>query len=149
LEEEEPDFPYKLSLQATLTDLARIREFVEKAVLASGCAPDDASMLVLAVDEAVTNTIVHGYASRGGLVEVAVGQQDKKTIVRLRDVAPPFDPTTVPSPDLSLPLDRRPPGGLGIYLMHKIADTVTYRARPGGGNEITLVKQQANLGSRA
>jgi serine/threonine-protein kinase RsbW len=147
--EEEPDFPYQLSLQATLADLARIREFVEKAVLASGCAPDDTPLLVLAVDEAVTNTLVHGYAGRGGFVEVAIRQQDKLTIIRLRDAAPAFDPTTVAAPDLHVPLDRRPPGGLGIYLMRRIADTVTYQARPGGGNEITLVKQQGNHGSRA
>jgi serine/threonine-protein kinase RsbW len=147
--EEEPDFPYKLSLQATLADLARIRQFVEKAVLASGCAPADTTLLVLAVDEAVTNTIVHGYAGRRGFVEVAIGQQGKLTIIRVRDAAPPFDPTTVAAPDLHTPLDRRPPGGLGIYLMRRIADMLTYRTGPGGGNEITLVKQQANHGSRA
>jgi serine/threonine-protein kinase RsbW len=147
--EEEPGFPYKLSLQATLADLARIREFVEQAVLASGCAPDDTPLLVLAVDEAVTNTLVHGYAGRGGLVEVAVWGQDKMTIIRLRDVAPQFDPTTVAAPNLHVPLDRRQPGGLGIYLMRQIADMVTYQPRPGGGNEITLVKRQANHSRRA
>ena len=59
--------------------------------------------------------------------------------VRLRDQAPRFDPTTLPLPDPSLPLEERILGGMGVYLMRRAADEIRYRALPGGGNELTLM----------
>jgi anti-sigma regulatory factor (Ser/Thr protein kinase) len=56
-------------------------------------------------------------------------------------LAPPFDPTRVPDPDLTLPLEERPLGGLGIYLIRQSVDKMVYRAVPEGGNELTLVKR--------
>jgi len=51
----------------------------------------------------------------------------------------PFDPTAAPEPDLSLPLERRRPGGLGIHLMRSMMDRVHYR-RSDGSNILRLEK---------
>jgi anti-sigma regulatory factor (Ser/Thr protein kinase) len=72
---------------------------------------------------------------------VEVRQAGDDLAVTLRDRAPAFDPTLVPEPDVSLPLEQRPVGGLGIYLSRRLVDDMRYRARPGGGNETTLVKR--------
>jgi anti-sigma regulatory factor (Ser/Thr protein kinase) len=61
-------------------------------------------------------------------------------IVQLRDQAPLFDPTTVAPPDLSIPFDDRPPGGLGIYLTRKVMDDVQHQAADAAGNTLTLIK---------
>ncbi|MCI0521701.1 MAG: ATP-binding protein, partial [Chloroflexi bacterium] len=58
----------------------------------------------------------------------------------LRDRAPAFDPRSVPAADTSLPLAARPPGGLGVHFMRQSVDDIRRRARPGGGNELTLIK---------
>jgi serine/threonine-protein kinase RsbW len=47
----------------------------------------------------------------------------------------------VPLPDLTLPLEERPLGKLGLFLVWHLIDEVTYRAPPEGGNELTLTKK--------
>lgn len=130
-----------LYLIATLSDLARIREFVEEQALDLGIPTGEVPTLILAVDEAATNVIIHGYHRRGGPIEVEVAREEAMFVVYLRDLAPVFDPTRVPPPDLSIPLFDRPPGGLGIHLMRQIMDELIHRPRPGGGNELIMLKR--------
>jgi len=132
-----------LRLAAELKDLAQIRHFVQDAAGAFGVVPDVLPDLLLAVDEAVTNVIVHGYAGRGGPVEIKVARQPDALTIRLRDEARPFDPTGVPAPDLTAPLDERASGGLGIYLIRQAMDELIYHRQPGGGNELTMIKRMA------
>lgn len=63
-------------------------------------------------------------------------------MVCCRDQAPLFDPTNAPEPDMSLPLDLRPLGGLGVFLIRQYMDEMSYRVTPQGGNELTLVKRE-------
>jgi len=126
---------------AALNYLIAIRQFVQEAAAALDADPAAISDLLLAVDEAATNVIVHGYRGRPGEIEIEVGREESALVVRLRDQAAPFDPTTVPLPDLTRPLEERAPGGLGIYLMKQAVDKVTHRVTPQGGNELTLVKR--------
>jgi anti-sigma regulatory factor (Ser/Thr protein kinase) len=72
---------------------------------------------------------------------VVVQRSGADLIVILRDRAPTFDPTTVPPPDLTLPLEQRPIGGVGLHLVRHMVDELRHRPRPGGGNEITFVKK--------
>jgi anti-sigma regulatory factor (Ser/Thr protein kinase) len=47
----------------------------------------------------------------------------------------------VPPPDLDLPLERRPLGGMGVHLARTLTDRLDHRILPGGGNEVTLSKR--------
>jgi serine/threonine-protein kinase RsbW len=126
--------PSDLNRLATVRDL--VRAAAKDADATDACTAD----LVQAVDEAVTNAIIHGHAGKTGWVEVAVEAKGDKLIVTIADDAPPFDPTSVPTPDLSIhPLQRRP-GGMGVMLARLCVDEMTYRPRPGGGNILTLVR---------
>ena len=106
-----------------------------------GADPTSVADMVQAVDESVTNIIKHGYRGRDGVVEVEVGRTGSLLVVRLRDNAPPFDPTRVPSPDLDVPLERRPLGGMGVYLTRELTDQVHHGSAPGWHNELTLMKR--------
>lgn len=97
--------------------------------------------VVLAVDEAVTNIILHGYKGQPGWIELVVQRENNTLTVRLRDQAPQFNPTAVAEPDLTLPLEKRKPGNLGIYLMKKMVDFVVYEPGSQGGNQLTLIKK--------
>jgi serine/threonine-protein kinase RsbW len=118
-----------------------MRRFVQEVAQGMSLASSAIDDLVQAVDEMSANIILHGYRGRPGQIEVAVRPEGGGVAVILRDQAPPFDPTLVPEPDLSLPLDRRPAGGLGIYLSRKLTDGILHRPIPGGGNELTLIKR--------
>ncbi len=127
---------------ARLTDLAAIRAFVKATAVELGADPSTIPDLVIAVNEAVANIIRHGYRGAPGPIEIEIelGGRADTIVVHLRDEAPPFDPTSVPSPDLTVPLERRRAGGLGIHLTRTCVDEVTHRALHHSGNQLTLVK---------
>lgn len=123
-----------------LGQLVTVRELVRSATAEADASYACTADLVQAVDEAVTNAIIHGHAGRDGWVEVAVSSRGDQLVVTIADDAPAFDPTTVPTPDLSIhPMERRP-GGMGVLLARLCVDEMTYRRRPGGGNILTLVR---------
>ncbi len=133
--------PHVFQTFARLENLAAIRRYVHESVMALGGAPAAADDMMQAVDECVTNIIVHGYQGQPGPIDLEWHYQDNRLTVYLRDRAPLFDPTSLPSPNLSLPLEERHPGGLGVYLARQMVDRMEYRVRPQGGNELILIKQ--------
>ena len=130
-----------LRITAELKNLSEIRRFVQETASSLGVDPAMVHNAPLAVDEAVTNVIVHGYQGQGGAIEIEMSREGDALVIRIRDEAAPFDPTIVPPPDLTLPLAQRIPGGLGIHLIRQIMDEMTHRITPQGGNELTLVKR--------
>ncbi len=130
-----------LRVSANLGNLAVIRGFVETRALAFGAGRSATDDLVQAVDELAANTIRHGYQGRSGPIEIEVKKEQDALVVCLRDQAPPFDPTLIPPADVTLPLEQRAPGGLGIHLARQMTDSMTYRMSPAGGNELTLRKK--------
>jgi serine/threonine-protein kinase RsbW len=130
-----------LRVPSDLGRLASVREFLRAAADEAGAGDACTADLVQAVDEVATNAIIHGHGDNPGWVEVDVATDGDRFIVTLQDDAPEFDPTAVPSPDLSVhPADRRP-GGMGVLLARLCVDEMTYRPRPGGGNILTLVRR--------
>lgn len=132
---------HALRIPADLGRLWEVRDVVraaaEEAHATQACTAD----MVQAVDEATTNAIIHGYGSQAGWVEVAATTRDDQFVVTIEDDAPPFDPTTVPEPDLSVHPAERRPGGMGVLLARLCVDEMTYQPRPGGGNILTLVRR--------
>jgi serine/threonine-protein kinase RsbW len=135
-----------LRVSAEPGNLAQVRRFVEKEAVELGVDPTVISDVVQAVDESVTNVIVHGYRGTPGVVEVEVQVAKGALVVQIRDHAPPFDPTRVPSPDLSRPLEHRPLGGMGVHLARELTDEMRHGTPPGWGNELTLMKRIESAG---
>lgn len=133
--------PSTLCVSAQLTNLATIRQFVAETAASLHAEPAAIDDMIQATDELATNMIVHGYRGQPGNIEIAVWKEGDSLAVRLRDQAPPFDPATVTPPNLALPLERRRPGGLGIYLSRRFTDSMIHRITPDGGNELTLLKK--------
>jgi len=127
---------------AELEQMALMRKFVEETATAWQADPDELADVVLAVDELATNSTLHGYRGRSGDIELKMRRTGADLEIVLRDRAAAFDPTQVPPPDMSLPLEDRPIGGLGLHLVRHMVDELRYRARPEGGNEIVLVKKR-------
>jgi serine/threonine-protein kinase RsbW len=125
---------------ADLERLTAVRDLVRTAGRDAEASDACVADLVQAVDEATTNAIIHGHAGKPGWVEVAIATKGDQFVVTITDDAPPFDPTSVPTPDLSIhPIERRP-GGMGVLLARMCVDEMSYRPRPGGGNILTLVR---------
>ena len=96
--------------------------------LARGDVPDVATMPVLiACDEIVSNVVRHGGEARR--VEVAVSVRDGLVSVEVVDDGAPFDPTAADPPDVSLSVEDRDIGGLGIHLVREMMEGVAYERR--------------------
>jgi serine/threonine-protein kinase RsbW len=130
-----------LRTQADVTELARIRDFVESQANALGVAPDAVYDLVLAANEIATNIMVHGYRGQPGTIEIEMRPEGDAIEIVLRDKAPLFDPTLAPTPDIRVPLEKRARGGMGIHLTRGLTDVMFHRITADGGNEVTLIKR--------
>ena len=132
-----------LRIAADVKNLATLRRFVEGAAARGGGDPEAIADMLIAMNEAATNIILHGYQGGPGIVEVEVGYNGDALVVALRDRAPGFDLTSVPPPDVTIPLERRPLGGMGIYMMHQLTDELIQRTTADGRNELILVRKDA------
>ncbi|MFB0535843.1 MAG: ATP-binding protein [Anaerolineae bacterium] len=137
------DEPLCLRIAADLKNLATIRRFVEGAAKSGDGNPQAITDMLIAMNEAATNIIVHGYQGQPGIIEVEVAYDKDALVVCLRDQAPTFDPTSAPVPDVTLSLEQRPFGGMGIHMMRQLSDELTYRTTPDGRNELVLTKKGA------
>ncbi len=134
-----------LKLMAGRKDLAGMRAFIEKAAAGEGVDEEALADMLLAADEAVTNIILYGYKDQPGKIQIEVSYNGGALIIIIRDWSPPFDPNNVPTPDLSLPLELRPLGGMGVHLMRSFTDEMSYHTSPGDGNTLTLVRNGVKL----
>lgn len=130
-----------ITLTADLDALAKTSAFITAA--AERCGLDERAtwQVQLAVDEAVTNVIQHAYdPDQPGDFTLSWHCHDRRFIVTVRDHGRQFDPSTVPVPDITSPLEERQVGGLGIYLITRLMDEVHFEFSPQGGNLLTMVK---------
>ena len=130
-----------LTVPAALTSLERVHQFIIDATAQAGLDDHAAWQVQLAVDEAVTNIMQHGYDSgHGGMIELNWQVVRDELLITLRDHGRRFDPDSVPTPDVSSPLEERQSGGLGLFLMNKLMDEVSF-ASDTTGNLLTMIKR--------
>ena len=131
-----------LTVPADLDSLATISVFITDATARAGLDDHAAWQVQLAVDEASTNIIQHGYDDAApGEIELAWHVDGPDLIVTLRDRGRRFNPDNVPAPDISSPLEERQAGGLGLYLMGRLMDSVAFEFDDAQGNLLKMTKR--------
>ena len=94
----------------------------------------------LALEEAVSNVMLYAYPkNKSGQVLVEAEKSPGKVIFTISDSGIPFDPTRQEEPDITQSAEERPIGGLGIFLVRQIMDSIAYE-RKDNRNILTLVK---------
>ena len=95
----------------------------------------------LALEEAVSNVMLYAYPeTNSGRVLVEAEKSAKQVVFTISDTGIPFDPTQKEDPDVSLSLEERTIGGLGIFLVRQIMDDIRYE-RKDNKNILTLTKK--------
>lgn len=132
---------FKITVESKLENLSVIGQFVEDAMRQCQIdTPKNVHAFQLSVDEACTNVIEHAYAyNTSGQITVGCVFTAEKFTVTIEDNGAPFDPTTIPEPNVNQGLEERRAGGLGIYFMKKLMDEVKY-LRVDDKNLLTLTK---------
>lgn len=97
--------------------------------------------LNLVLEEIVSNIIFYAYPNGGEhSICITLSMAHGDITIEIEDEGIPFDPTTMQQPDINLPAEDRPIGGLGIFLVSKIMDNVSY-TREQEKNKLTLKKK--------
>ncbi|WP_420265053.1 ATP-binding protein [Candidatus Magnetominusculus dajiuhuensis] len=131
---------YVRSFDCEIRVIPVILDFIGEAADALGFGGSFAFDVKVAVDEACTNIIDYNCVV-GCKIDISVESNGRDFIVAIKSRGEPFDPNAVKTPDISLPLDERQPGGLGIFFMKQLMDKIDYVSEDGL-NTLTMVKQR-------
>ena len=133
-----------LILHNDIQQIPQLAEFVEAVADLAHLDVGLTMSLNLALEEAVSNVIMYAYPKGSdGLVDVeAIVRKDSLEFI-LSDNGTPFDPTAAPEADITLDVEDRPIGGLGIFLVRNIMDEVKYTRSDDGKNILSMTKKLA------
>ena len=123
---------FHLEVPADENNLSEVRDFIADICDRAGFSKSETNNTKLAVDEACTNIIKHAYRDRGGDIRLDVQAEPRKIEINIFDRGEPFDWSKVKEPDLDLYVEIGKKGGLGIFLMNRLMDSLSYSTAPGG-----------------
>ena len=131
-----------LRLPAKMEHLETFRSYVIGKAESWGLVQDLLFKIELVLEELLTNVIHYAYSEDDrGEVEVGCSMADHSTFhLFIHDWGRPFDPLATKDPDIAQGLDERGIGGLGIHLVRRMADQVTYK-READSNVLNLYFQ--------
>lgn len=123
----------ELTIEATVENLEKVTAFVNEELEKLDCPMKIQAQINVAVDELFSNIAHYAYAPRTGsaVVLVEVKESPLEVVITFIDRGIPYDPLKSKEPDVTLSAEDREIGGLGIFLVKKVMDDVTYEYRDG------------------
>jgi anti-sigma regulatory factor (Ser/Thr protein kinase) len=125
----------------SLNNLEKICDYITHFANEAGLNETEVYAVQLAVDEAATNIVEHGYGVEcPSRIDVTCEILEDGLKVVIYDDAAPFDPASVPEPEINVSLEDIKSRGLGVFFMRKMMDDVKYETSPDKGNTLTMIK---------
>ena len=123
----------ELTVAATVENIGTVTDFVNEQLEAVDCPMKAQMQIDIAIDELFGNIAHYAYHPEVGnaIVRVEVTQEPMAVIITFIDGGVPYDPLKATDPDTTLSADERQMGGLGIYMVKKSMDAITYEYRDG------------------
>lgn len=131
----------ELNLDATVDNITKVIEFVDEQLEQYGCPMKAQMQIDIAIDELFGNIAHYAYNPLVGpaTVRVEVADDPMSVIITFIDNGVPYDPLKREDPDTSLSAEERKIGGLGIYMVKKSMDEITYQYKDNK-NILTIKK---------
>ena len=122
--------------------LSEVLGFVEETLESYQCSMKLQTAICVAMEEVFVNVANYAYPEVSGDVTLDIGfdEVNRNVIFRMSDRGIPFDPLQKQDPDITLSLEERQIGGLGIFIVKKTMDTVVYDYKDGK-NILTMTKK--------
>lgn len=131
----------KLVIKNEISEISKLAIFIEELGEELNLTPDLVFNLNLVLEEAVSNVILYAYPKEESQeISLLAKMSGSNLVFVLTDSGKEFDPTQAPDADITLSAEERQIGGLGIFLIRQIMNTVEYQ-RIDGKNVLTLGKQ--------
>lgn len=123
----------ELTIDATVDNIQIVTEFVDEQLEGFGCPMKAQSQIYIAIDELFGNIAHYAYKPEVGpaTVRVEVIESPLSVVITFIDHGVPYDPLANEDSDVSLPAEQRKIGGLGIYIVKKSMDEITYEYKNG------------------
>lgn len=132
----------EVTLKATIENVGAVTEFVEAELEAMDCPIKAQMQIAIAIDELFSNIAKYAYTEAGGEATVRVVPLEGAVEITFIDHGVPFDPLAGDDPDLTLSVEERGIGGLGVFMVKKTMDAMEY-AYEDGQNILRIVKNIA------
>lgn len=139
------------TVPASMEHLDEVMMFLDALLCRAGCPEEERRLIEISVEELFTNIASYAYGAAGGKAKIEAdirevppesdgGDEKVEARIWLSDQGTPFDPFSGEDPDIHLPIEERPVGGLGIYMVKRFMDRVSYE-RKDGRNVVSIVKR--------
>ena len=131
---------FQITHSAELESLQKFRDFITACCAQHDIPSETVLELKLAVDEACTNVITHGYKGMNpGSIILSFRIEPGRILVQITDFGHVFEPEAAPKPDVEAALEDRELGGLGLFLIYQTMDNIDYQSSEEG-NTLTFTK---------
>ncbi len=131
---------FQITRAAELESLQVFRDFITDCCARFKIPNETVFDLKLAVDEACTNIITHGYRGMDpGSIILSFRIEPDRILVSITDFGHIFEPAETPKPDVQAALEDRELGGMGLYLIYQTMDNIDYQSSEDG-NMLTFTK---------
>lgn len=123
----------ELTVDATVESIPVITEFVDELLAQYNCPMKAQAQIDIAIDELFSNIVHYAYHPGTGpaTVRVEVVKDPLAVVITFIDQGVPYDPLAKADPDVTLSADEREIGGLGIYIVKKNMNEITYEYKDG------------------
>ncbi len=123
----------ELTIDATVENIERVTAFIEEQLEPLGCSMKARMQIAIAIDELFGNIAHYAYNPDVGpaTVRVEVSGEPLAVLITFIDNGVPYDPLAKADPNTALSAEEREVGGLGIYMVKKSMDEITYEYRNG------------------
>lgn len=129
-------------VDATVENIGKVTQFVDNQLEELGCPIKAQMQIDIAIDELFGNIAHYAYNPEVGpaTVQVEVTDDPLAVIITFIDHGVPYDPLAKEDPDITLSIEERQSGGLGIYMVKKSMDEITYEYK--NGQNILKIKKK-------
>jgi len=123
----------ELTIAATVENIGTVTDFVNEHLESYDCPMKAQMQIDIAIDELFSNIAYYAYNPDVGpaTVRVEVVEDPMAVVITFIDNGVPYDPLAREDPDTTLSAEERDLGGLGIYMVKKSMDEVTYEYKDG------------------
>ena len=123
----------ELTIAATVENIEVVTDFVNQQLEALNCPMKAQMQIDIAIDELFSNIARYSYNPEVGqaTVRVEVVEDPLAVTITFIDNGVPYDPLAKSDPDVTLSAEEREIGGLGIYMVKKTMDDITYEYKDG------------------
>ncbi|MFA4849044.1 MAG: ATP-binding protein [Methanoregula sp.] len=129
------------TIDSDILEIPKVSLALDQVLRVNAFSDEEILDIQLAVEEAITNVILHGYDQVKGKIVITCRVTHGLAEVQIEDTAQPFNPLSIPEPDITEDIEDRKIGGLGVFLIRQVMDDIIYRYE-AGKNILVMVKKK-------